>query len=316
VPVQDRVTRTHAKLLGPCFKTGRVDDRPTCSRCLGTDAKSAPRSAGRTARGRRLRRAHRTCSHAPSATRAAVNCSPPLAYLRRGNVCYPCNSLELRPGAEPSPPACAAELVQAATTCSRAVLLPCRSSPEQGQSIFPGPQEAHRARLGIEHRDSVGREGLRLKRLRLACRLNLRPVPTSWFHPFTCKRFHVLFNSLFKVLCNFPSRYLFAIGLTAVFSLRRSLPPALVCTLKQTDSNAPGLAHGHRRRTLRAFHPLRGIGSYSKELAWSRAARQSAPALRSIALKPTGGKRPLRWASPCSLAVTGGIAFAFFSSAD
>ena len=33
------------------------------------------------------------------------------------------------------------------------------------------------------------------------------------FRPFASERFHVLLNSLFKVLCNFPSRYLFAIGL-------------------------------------------------------------------------------------------------------
>jgi hypothetical protein len=39
-------------------------------------------------------------------------------------------------------------------------------------------------------------------------------------YPFHSKRFHALLNSLFKVLCNFPSRYLFAIGLVAVFSLR------------------------------------------------------------------------------------------------
>ena len=32
------------------------------------------------------------------------------------------------------------------------------------------------------------------------------------FRPFACRQFHVLLNSLFKVLCNFPSRYLFAIG--------------------------------------------------------------------------------------------------------
>ena len=38
--------------------------------------------------------------------------------------------------------------------------------------------------------------------------------------PFPPHRFHVLFNSLFKVLCNFPSRYLFAIGLVVIFSLR------------------------------------------------------------------------------------------------
>ena len=38
-------------------------------------------------------------------------------------------------------------------------------------------------------------------------------------------QFQALFNSLFKVLCIFPSRYLFAIGLPPVFSLRWSLPP-------------------------------------------------------------------------------------------
>src|ERR1700735_5297741 len=63
------------------------------------------------------------------------------------------------------------------------------------------------------------------------------PQHTSWFHLFTYKRFHVLLNSLFKVLCNFPSRYLFAIGLAVIFSLRWSLPPALDCTLKQSDSS-------------------------------------------------------------------------------
>jgi hypothetical protein len=47
----------------------------------------------------------------------------------------------------------------------------------------------------------------------------------SKFHPFTPERFHVLLNSLFKVLFNFPSRYLFAIGLVVIFSLRWSLPP-------------------------------------------------------------------------------------------
>ena len=38
-------------------------------------------------------------------------------------------------------------------------------------------------------------------------------------------QFQALFNSLFKVLCIFPSRYLFAIGLPPVFSFRWSLPP-------------------------------------------------------------------------------------------
>ena len=89
---------------------------------------------------------------------------------------------------------------------------------------------------------------------------------TSWVHLFTCKRFHVLLNSLFKVLCNFPSRYLFAIGLTAIFSLRWSLPPALGCTLKQPDSviTTSMLAQTHLHRACTRF----GISrvAYSKTL--------------------------------------------------
>ena len=59
---------------------------------------------------------------------------------------------------------------------------------------------------------------------------------TLWSHSFASIRFHVLLNSLFKVLFNFPSRYLFAIGLVPVFSLRWSIPPTLGCIPKQPDS--------------------------------------------------------------------------------
>ena len=68
--------------------------------------------------------------------------------------------------------------------------------------------------------------------------------------PFASKRFHVLLNSLFKVLFNFPSRYLFAIGLVSVFSLRWSLPPTLGCILKQPDSEDVAGTTIRRRRGL------------------------------------------------------------------
>jgi len=73
-------------------------------------------------------------------------------------------------------------------------------------------------------------------------RLNPPPGETSWFHPFAYKRFHVLLKSLFKVLCNLPSRFLFAIGFSVIFSLTWSLPRALGCTLKQPDSSMLQLA--------------------------------------------------------------------------
>ena len=46
-----------------------------------------------------------------------------------------------------------------------------------------------------------------------------------WFPSLPFQQFQVLFNSLFKVLCIFPSRYLCAIGLPPKFSLRWNLPP-------------------------------------------------------------------------------------------
>ena len=67
------------------------------------------------------------------------------------------------------------------------------------------------------------------------------------------QQFQVLFNSLFKVLCIFPSRYLFAIGLPPVFSFRWNLPPASGCTPKQPDST-----RAHRTvplRRLTGFSP-------------------------------------------------------------
>lgn len=57
------------------------------------------------------------------------------------------------------------------------------------------------------------------------------------------RQFHVLFDSLFRVLFNFPSRYLFAIGLVVIFSFRRSLPPTLCCTIKQHDSMERSSSH-------------------------------------------------------------------------
>ena len=58
-----------------------------------------------------------------------------------------------------------------------------------------------------------------------------------WFHSLPFQQFQVLFNSLFKVLCIFPSRYLFAIGLPPIFSFGWNLPPALSCNPKQLDSS-------------------------------------------------------------------------------
>ncbi len=53
------------------------------------------------------------------------------------------------------------------------------------------------------------------------------------------QRLQGLFHSLSKVLFIFRSHYLFAIGLGAIFSLRRNTPAALHSTIKLRDSWSP-----------------------------------------------------------------------------
>lgn len=65
---------------------------------------------------------------------------------------------------------------------------------------------------------------------------HIRPRRIASPHPLPSRQFQALFDSLFKVLFIFPSRYLFAIGLSPVFSLGRNLPPDLGCIPKQPDS--------------------------------------------------------------------------------
>ncbi|KAJ3668723.1 hypothetical protein LUZ60_017894 [Juncus effusus] len=73
----------------------------------------------------------------------------------------------------------------------------------------------------------------------------VRPGRIAGPHPLPSRQFQALFDSLFKVLFIFPSRYLFAIGLSPVFSLGRSLPPDWGCIPKQPDSpTAPRDAAG------------------------------------------------------------------------
>ena len=49
------------------------------------------------------------------------------------------------------------------------------------------------------------------------------------------------FHFLFKVLFIFPSRYLFAIGLSRIFRFRWNIPPILCCSPKQHDSQYSSL---------------------------------------------------------------------------
>ena len=121
------------------------------------------------------------------------------------------------------------------------------------------------------------------------------------------QQFQALFNSLFKVLFIFPSRYLFAIGLPSVFSLRWDLPPALGCIPKQPDSAkaSRGVRRGGPDGVLTLSDaPFQGT--------WAHRRTESASLDYN---SPAEGWRFSRWATPGSLAVTRGILVSFFSSA-
>ncbi|KAK7366049.1 hypothetical protein VNO78_38579 [Psophocarpus tetragonolobus] len=92
---------------------------------------------------------------------------------------------------------------------------------------------------------------------------HIRPGHIADPHPLPSRQFQALFDSLFKVLFIFPSRYLFAIGLSPVFSLGRNLPPDWGCIPKQPDSpTAPrgATGSGHNGALTLSGAPSRGLG--------------------------------------------------------
>ena len=186
-----------------------------------------------------------------------------------------------------------------------------------------GAEARQRARAAFHNRNDDVSAGLSTARAwaTVAIRVGRRPEsiggPASPFHirpgriagphPLPSRQFQALFDSLFKVLFIFPSRYLFAIGLSPVFSLGRNLPPDWGCIPKQPDSpTAPrgATGSGHNGALTLSGAPFQGT--------WARSATEDAsPDYNSDAR----GDRFSCWALPGSLAVTRGILVSFFSSA-
>ncbi|KAK2351417.1 hypothetical protein QL285_097290 [Trifolium repens] len=129
------------------------------------------------------------------------------------------------------------------------------------------------------------------------------PAPIR-FPPDNFKHSLTLFSKSFS---SFPRWYLFAIGLSPIFSLGRNLPPDWGCIPKQPDSpTAPRGATGseHNGALTLSGAPFQGT--------WARSAAEDAsPDYNSNA----EGDRFSWWAYPGSLAVTKGILVSFFSSA-
>lgn len=197
-------TRAHVRLLGPCFKTGRVEGRPIRHRpCADGAHPDHPRKRSPDTVAQSLAVEHPGRARRP---------------LRRRRLLGPQADRDTR----------------GYNSQRRGANLPSSRPSDRAEN-----RSWRSARGKCTRRTGVGRQEspIQISYLTLApaIRAEFRG-PTLRIHPFTSRRFHVLLNSLFKVLFNFPSRYLSAIGLVPVFSLRWSLPPTLGCIPKQPDS--------------------------------------------------------------------------------
>ena len=102
-----------------------------------------------------------------------------------------------------------------------------RTQSEDCDPTFPLTTKQHIADRGDSMRQTDNQHTPQTtrvpnKRIHNAAHEHIRshqPSCQLQLHPLTSERFHALLNSLFKVLFNFPSRYLFAIGLVLYVAL-------------------------------------------------------------------------------------------------
>jgi len=115
------------------------------------------------------------------------------------------------------------------------------------------------------------------------------------------------FNSLFKVLFTFPSRYLCPIGFLGIFSLGRNLPPVKIAL-----SSNPTLGKRSVRGELQALYGA--LTLHGATFQWTSTWATRWTRFHKPQLSLDEPERLQAWAFPRSLAVTRGILFSFFSS--
>ena len=209
------VTRVQVRLLGPCFKTGQQEQGNWCHKTKSiwrrdpANARHEKSLRGCTAANtpRSLPVAHRFSStlkcRCPGGFSTAVRFPP---VIPKG--CTTHHRREDEGG-------CSSTQVT-----RRGLFGPNRLWQRLGRRLVEVPAKPP------SHPDRKP-EGLQFPSSQAASNLPREyPKTAAWFQLFTSRRFHALLNSLFKVLFNFPSRYLFAIGLVVIFSFRWSLPPS------------------------------------------------------------------------------------------
>ena len=115
------------------------------------------------------------------------------------------------------------------------------------------------------------------------------------------------FNSLFKVLFTFPSRYLCPIGFLGIFSLGRNLPPVKIAL-----SSNPTLGKRSVRGGLQALYGA--VTLHGATFQWTSTWATRWTRFHKLHFALDEPRRLPAWAFPRSLAVTRGILFSFFSS--
>ncbi|MED6116151.1 hypothetical protein PIB30_097471, partial [Stylosanthes scabra] len=86
---------------------------------------------------------------------------------------------------------------------------------------------------------------------------HIRPGRIAGPHPLPSRQFQAVFDSLFKVLFIFPSRYLFAIGLSPVFSRLRSRS-----LTELTRQIAPPTKNGHAPPPIESRKSSQSVNPY------------------------------------------------------
>jgi len=133
-------------------------------------------------------------------------------------------------------------------------------------------------------------------------------------YPFTVSR---AFHSLFRVLFNFPLRYLYSIGILVKYLALEGIHlPSSVCILKQTYSLETG---AHLFSTYACRSGLSPTMSVCRTETLFRGLSghthiEGRP-VPSPQLEPGVNQADSAWAFPSSLAATRGISVDFFSSA-
>ena len=126
------------------------------------------------------------------------------------------------PDGQPATACCDGRHLHRAASASA---IPCQSPTRHDTRVYirqnGGPKPDHLPENDLPHGEPMltGAHNTRTRTGRTTLRT------PHWCQPLPLQQFQALFNSLFKVLFIFPSRYLFAIGLLPVFSFRWNLPP-------------------------------------------------------------------------------------------